>query len=135
MFDNPLASARLAANAALVAVLLAFVVRLLFGAPGDPAPWVWVIGGVALGGALLQFAVSVLWPRSIRPAWDEQVVRVHAGSHAFGYWMALAAFLGLFAAVRAGWIEAEAAFYWLAPVLAAAPSLYMLVASLRGRAA
>lgn len=135
MFDNPLAAARLAANAALVAVMLAFFVRVLILPPGDIAPWVWAIGGVAVAGAVVQVAVSVLVPRAIGPAWDEQVVRTHAGAHAFGYWMTLLAFLALFLAVRFGWIGAEAAFYWLAPVLAAAPALYMLVASLMGRAA
>lgn len=135
MFDNPLATARLAANAALVAVMLAFLVRVLFFPAGDMVPWVWAIGIVAVGGALAQFAVSVLVPGAIRPAWDEQVVRSHAGSHAFGYWMTLAVFLGLFLATEAGWVAPEAAFFWLAPVLAAAPSVYMLGASLLGRAA
>ncbi len=134
MFDNPLSATRLLANAALVAVMLVFGIRAMFFPGGDLTPWVWIIGGVGIGGALAQFAVSVLAPRAIRPAWDEQVVRSHAGSHAFGYWMTLATFLALFVATQAGWLPAEAAFYWLAPVLAAAPSLYMLGASLAGRA-
>ncbi len=135
MFDDPLAAARLLANAALIMVLLAFCGWALLGAPGDPAPWVWAIGGVAVAGALVQFAVSVLFPRAIRPAWDEQVVRTHVGSHAFGYRMPLVAFLGLFLATQAGWLAADTALYWLAPVLVAAPSVYMLVAAPAGRAA
>ncbi|HCQ64582.1 MAG TPA: hypothetical protein DIU07_05105 [Rhodobacteraceae bacterium] len=135
MFDNPLAAARLLANAALVMVLLAFCGWALLGAPADPAPWVWATGGVAVAGALAQFAVSVLFPRAIRPAWDQQVGRTHAGAHGFGYWMTLVVFLGLLLATQAGWLTADTAFYWLAPVLAAAPSVYMLVASLAGRTA
>lgn len=135
MFDNPLVAARLFANASLVAVMLAFFAARFAGSPGDPVAWVWAAGAVAVAGAVLQFAVSVLAPGAIRPAWDEQVVRVHAGSHAFGYWMTLLAFLALFLATRAGWLPVEVAFYWLAPVIAAAPALYMLVAGLIGRAA
>ncbi len=88
-----------------------------------------------VAGALAQFAVSVLFPGAIRPAWDEQVQRSHARPHAFGCWMTLVVFLGLSLATQAGWLAAETAFYWLAPVLAAAPSVYMFVASLTGRTA
>ena len=79
--------------------------------------------------------MSAVAPGAIRPAQDEQVVRIRAGPPAFGCGMTLIAFLGLFGATQAGWIAAEAAFCWRAPVLAAVASLCMLVASPTGRAA
>ena len=133
MSDNALAAARLLADAAPGLVVLVFSGWALLGASGETSPWVWAIGGVAVSGALAQFAVSVAFPRAIGPAWREQVVRTHAGSHAFGYWMALVALQGWFLATQAGWFAAKTAFYWLAPVLAAAPSVYMLDAALAGR--
>ncbi|MFQ1699235.1 hypothetical protein ACJ5NV_01435 [Loktanella agnita] len=133
MSTNPLALTRFCANAALVAVLLAFLVTIPAGY-GDQSFWAWLIGAIAIGGAIAQFIVSIFAPRSIRPAWDEQVVASHRASLQFGYWMALCAFVVLFLLTQFGSLSAASAFFAMAPILAAAPSVWMIGAALAGRA-
>jgi len=134
MFENPLTAIRLLANVALVGMLVAFTMRVLSGGPGPLATWVWATGGIAIAGAVVQFVASFLYSPAIRPAWDEQVVQTHTGSYAFGYWMLLLAFLALFLATQFAGLSTETAFLLLAPILAATPSIYMIVATIRGRA-
>ncbi len=133
MPTNPLALTRFLANAALVIIMLAFVLAILLNDAISPY-WVWMIGGVAIGGAIAQFIVSILAPKSIRPAWDEQVVASHRASLQFGYWMALGTFLILFLLTQFGTLDASIAFFAMAPILGAAPSVWMMGAALAGRA-
>ena len=96
--------------------------------------WIWVLGGFALLGGIAQFIVSILWPDNIKPTWDEQNVAAHKGAYQFGYWVALLAFWVLALLVQLQVITAAVAFLCLAPILIAAPSLWMVTATLMGRA-
>jgi hypothetical protein len=101
---------------------------------GSSPVWVWLIGLTAIAGAVAQFVISILRPKATAAAWDEQVTASHRASLQFGYWTALTAFVVLFAMTRTDHVSPELAFYLLAPVLGAAPSLWMVGASLAGRA-
>lgn len=130
---NILATTRLGANIALAGFLTVFTAMLIIGGSVD-LRWVWAAGALAIAGSVAQFAVSVLRPRAIATAWDEQSVAAHRGSYQFGYWTALMGFWGLIILVHMGRIEPMQALIILGPVLAAAPSLWMIGASWSGRA-
>ncbi len=133
MAINPLTVTRLAANIGLVGVLLAFGVAAVTGNAGGSF-WTWMIGGVAITGAVAQFLVSMIWPKAIRPAWDEQVVASHKAALQFGYWTALCGFVILFGLTQFAGLDGGVAFLLMAPILAAAPSVWMIGAAMAGRA-
>ncbi len=130
---NVLTKARLAGNLLLALAVLALGAAVLTGREISPT-WIWALGALAIAAGVIQFIVSVAFPRSIRPAWDEQTVASHRASYQFGYWAGLIAFWGLFAGVQGGAVDAETALLWLAPILIAAPSLWMAGATAAGRA-
>jgi len=133
MSRNVLSLTRLVSNAAVVAVLCAFLAALAFGNP-DGRGWAWIIGATALAGAAAQFVVSILRPSDIRPSWDEQVQASHRASLVFGYWITLATFLVFLALVLADVMSVDLAFYALGFPLGFAPAVWMLGAHLAGRA-
>lgn len=130
---NALTWARLAANAVLTLGLFVMLAAILLNGPVSMS-WVWALGGFALVGGLAQFVVSILKPGSIKPTWDEQNVAAHKGAYQFGYWAALLAFWVLVLLLQLQVITAAVAFLSLAPILIAAPSLWMVAATLMGRA-
>ncbi|MEM6940948.1 MAG: hypothetical protein AAF943_14200 [Pseudomonadota bacterium] len=133
MSRNPIARIRLLGNTALVAVVLLALggITLTQSSWGG---WPWLIGAVSLGFAALSVAVHLRYPTKIDAAWDEQNLAAHRESLAFGYWATFAVFLIFLGAVLTGHMQPRAAFFWLAPVLAIAPSLHYLTSDARGKA-
>lgn len=130
---NPLATTRMIANLALVMIMLILFIAALLGHGATPI-WVWLTASVAVAGGVVQFFVSILRPSSIRPAWDEQVVASHRAALQFGYWAALMLYALLFLLTQFGSLSPGTAFLLLAPILGAAPSVWMLGAAMMGRA-
>ncbi len=130
---NPLATTRMIANLALVVTMLSLFTAAFLGQGASPI-WVWLTVSVAIAGGVAQFLVSVLRPSSIRPAWDEQVVASHRASLQFGYWAALLLYFLLFMLTQFGSLSLGTAFLLVAPMLGAAPSMWMLGAAMMGRA-
>ena len=130
---NALSTTRFSANVLLGLAGALLLVAALVGKAPLPG-WVLTIGAIALFGGVAQFIASVLSPKSIRPAWDEQTVASHRGSYQFGYWMALLAFWLFFALTQLGNLDPQTAFLWLGPVLIITPSVWMIIATLTGRA-
>ncbi len=130
---NTLTVARFTTNLLIGGAGVALFVYAILGTPSFPA-WILIIGAIAVLGGVAQFVASILYPKTIRPAWDEQTVASHRGSYQFGYWMALIAFWLLFGLTQWGEVEAQTAFLWLGPILIATPSIWMIVATLSGRA-
>lgn len=130
---NPLATTRMIANLALVVTMLSLFTAAFLGQGASPI-WVWLTVSVAIAGGVAQFLVSVLCPLSIRPAWDEQVVASHRASLQFGYWAALLLYFLLFMLTQFGSLSLGTAFLLVAPMLGAAPSMWMLGAAMMGRA-
>jgi len=124
---NLLTIARLASNIALVLGAVLLFSFVLLGRELE-ARHLLAFGALALAGGVLQFIVSLFRPKSIRPAWDEQTVASHRGSYQFGYWAALVGFWGLFA------FGVPEAFLITGIILICAPSVWMTVATLTGRA-
>ena len=130
---NPLAMTRMIANLALVVTMLSSFIAAFLGHGVSPI-WVWLTASVAIAGGVAQFLVSIIRPSSIRPAWDEQVVASHRASLQFGYWTALLLYFVLFLLTQLGSLGFGTAFLLLAPILSAAPSVWMLGAAMIGRA-
>lgn len=134
MSDNPIARIRFIGNAVLVLVTVAAMLALVLQGGDFWQGWKWVIGGVSLSYALIAFASYFIFPDKADAAWDEQVQASHNASLAFGYWSALVIFLILLALVLTDTLSPAAAFFFMAPVLGAAPALWFTIAALRGRA-
>ena len=124
---NLLTIARLASNIALVLGAILLFSFVLLGRELNAA-YLIAFGALALAGGVLQFIVSLFRPKSIRPAWDEQTVASHRGSYQFGYWATLVGFWCLFA------LGVPEAFLIIGIILICAPSAWMAVATLIGRA-
>ena len=130
---NPIATTRMVTNLILVVTIVSFGGAALLGYGAWPF-WPWLIGGVAIAGSAGQVLASIIWPASVKSTWDEQVVSSHRASLQFGYWAALSLYFILVLLVQFDLIDDKVAFYLMAPVLAAAPSAWMVGASLLGRA-
>ncbi|MEM9630120.1 MAG: hypothetical protein AAGA50_02255 [Pseudomonadota bacterium] len=130
---NALTLTRLSANLLLVFGIAAVIVSILAGYPIE-ARYIIGLGAVAVLGAVTQFAVSIIKPRAIRPSWDEQTVASHRGSYQFGYWAALIGFWALFFLSQSRGVDANEALLWIGAVLICAPSVWMAIATFRGRA-
>ncbi len=130
---NPLATTRMIANLALVVTMFSLFFAAVLGYGASPN-WVWLTAVVAIAGGVAQFLISILRPASIRPAWDEQVVASHRAALQFGYWSVLISYAVLFILTQSGAVSGGTAFLLLAPMLGAAPSLWMLGAAMAGRA-
>lgn len=130
---NLLSTARLLANITLLILVAAILVFAMSGGPMQPNVLL-VLGGVALFGGLVQFLVSALKPETIRPTWDEQNVASHRGAYQFGYWAALIGFWVVFAVNHWLAVDLESAFLWMGVILVSAPSAWMAMATILGRA-
>ncbi len=124
---NLLTLTRLVCNIMLLIAAVGFLGLALAG-QAPQFVYLLILGALAVLGGCAQFAVSVLRPRSIQPAWDEQTVAAHRGSYQFGYWAAL---LGFWTLLITGNSDD---FIWLGVVLVCAPSVWMVVATMMGRA-
>ncbi|WP_319773138.1 hypothetical protein [Breoghania sp.] len=127
---NPLAIARLATNIMVTAFGLALLSVYAFTQDLTAELVVW-LGGVAVLGGVVQFVVSAIYPRSIRPTWDEMAVASHRGAYQFGYWCAVVAFWLFFFLTQYSTMNLEGALLALGVLLICAPSAWMAVAALR----
>lgn len=127
---NPLAIARLATNIMVLAFGLALLSVYAFTQDLTAELVVW-LGGVAVLGGVVQFVVSAIYPRSIRPTWDEMAVASHRGAYQFGYWCAVVAFWLFFFLTQYSTMNLEGALLALGVLLICAPSAWMAVAALR----
>jgi len=134
MTRNPVNRIRMVGNAALVLVVSAAMAAAVFQREEIWPGWPWLIFAVGIGYAALSAVAHLRHPRAAEAAWDEQNAAAYRDSLAFGYWAAMAVFLGLFALVLAGITGPAQAFFWIAPVLAIAPPLHYLWSVFRGRA-
>lgn len=127
---NPLAIARLAANLMVAAFGLALlsVYAITQNITAELVVW---LGGIAVLGGVAQFVVSAIYPRSIRPTWDEMAVASHRGAYQFGYWCAIVAFWIFFFSTQYSTMKLEGALLALGVLLISAPSAWMAVAALR----
>ena len=127
---NPLAITRLAANLMVTAfgVGLLGVYAVTQAVTAELVVW---LGGLAVLGGVAQFLVSVFFPRSIRPTWDEMAVASHRGAYQFGYWCAVLSFWGFFFSAQYSTANLDGAFLTLGVLLICAPSAWMAVAALR----
>jgi hypothetical protein len=134
MSRNPIILVRAIGNVCLVLVfILAFATSIL-QSPGVWQGWQWSLLAVALIYAAASFTVHLMYPDKVAEAWDEQNTASHRMSLVFGYYATLAAYLALLALVWTDRMDADAAFFFLAPVLAMAPPFHYLGSILRGRA-
>ena len=127
---SPLAIARLATNIMVTAFGLALLSVYAFTQDLTAELVVW-LGGVAVLGGVVQFVVSAIYPRSIRPTWDEMAVASHRGAYQFGYWCAVVAFWLFFFLTQYSTMNLEGALLALGVLLICAPSAWMAVAALR----
>lgn len=134
MSENPAALVRLIGSAAVVVLTLAAVGAALFGVGPSGVFWAGLIAGTAVFHSLVAFAVDLARPADMEAAWDEQNSAAYQSSLAFGYYTTLVLFLVFLPLAVTGRMHAEAAYYWLGPVLAAAPPTYYLLSVIRGRA-
>lgn len=130
---NSLTNARLASNVLLVAAAATVLVSSIFAGSIKPN-FLLAMGAVAVLAGLGQFVVSIIRPNAIKPAWDEQTVASHKASYQFGYWSALIGFWMCLAMNHWFGLDLSAAFLWLGVLLISVPSIWMIVATLSGRA-
>lgn len=133
MSNNPITRIRFLGDVAIVAVVL-LALGAMFWSETYWSGWPWLIGAVSLGSGTMSIAAHLLFPKQVAAAWDEQNSTAYRASLAFGYWAAITVFVILLGAVFAQLIEARAAFFWMAPVLAIAPQVHYLTSIARGRA-
>lgn len=134
MTQNPVALVRLLTMASAVVLVIASIFAMFTGVGPSGLAWAWIIGGTMIALSALSFVVHLAFPDQAARAWDEMNLTAHRASLVFGYWATLAAFLLLLGLVLTDRLEAQAAFYWLGPVLGIAPSLHFILSVLRGRA-
>jgi len=124
---NLLTLTRLACNILLISAGALLLVLALSGWVIGPLH-LFYLGALAVAGGFVQFVMSVLRPKTIKPAWDEQTVASHRGAYQFGYWAALICFWVFLAA------DVSGALLWTGIILVCAPSIWMAIATLSGRA-
>nr|WP_320141228.1 hypothetical protein [uncultured Cohaesibacter sp.] len=127
---NPLTITRLVANLTVTASGVGLLGVYAFTQHFTAELVLWLSGLAVLGG-LSQFMISVIYPRSIRPAWDEMAVASHRGAYQFGYWCAVVAFWIFFFLTRYSKLKQEGALLALGVLLISAPAAWMAVAALR----
>lgn len=134
MTRNPVALVRLLTMASAVVLVIASIAAMFAGVGPSGLAWAWIIGGTMIALSVVSFVVNMAFPDHADRAWDEMNLTAHRASLVFGYWATLAAFLLLLGFVLTDRLEAQAAFYWLGPVLGIAPALHFIASVLRGRA-
>ncbi len=134
MSANPVSRARLLGSAAIViATATAFIAAWLSIGPSGLI-WAYIIGGTAIGYAIVSIILHLRYPDAATAAWDEQNTQAHRNSLIFGYWAVLAVFLIFLTLSLTDRMDPAMAFYWLGPVLGVAPSAHYLTSVMRGRA-
>lgn len=134
MSANPVSRIRLIGSAMIVILTLTAVIASLASIGPSGLTWAWLIGGAGIGYAVLSFIVNLRHPAAAEAAWDEQNTAAHRDSLIFGFWAVLAVFIVFLVLVLSGLLDADMAFFWLGPVLGAAPPAHYLASILRGRA-
>lgn len=130
---NLLSTTRMASNITLIIAVAAIAVFAVLGGSVEPYLIV-ILGGIAVIGGIVQFAVSILRPGTIKPTWDEQNVASHRGSYQFGYWSALIGFWVFLALNHWLAVDFGTAFLWMGVILVSIPSIWMALATILGRA-
>ena len=115
-------------------VVLAVLSLLLFAPALIPEGTGLFVTAISLLGAAILGVLALLRPKDTEIANDELARMSEKTSYAFGYYVSLVVFLIFLVCTFTGQLDAKAAFYFMAFPLAAAPSIYMVVAYLRGRA-
>ena len=134
MSSNPVARLRLIGSATMVLLVLAAVGASIASIGPSGLTWAWVIGGTAIAYAVLSAIMHRRHPEAGEAAWDEQNTTAHRDALIFGFWATLVTFLIFLALVLTDRLDPAMAFFWLGPVLGAAPSAHYLASILRGRA-
>ncbi|WP_342078118.1 hypothetical protein [Yoonia sp. SS1-5] len=131
---NIVATTRFVANLLLVLVILLLWVNI--GMDRQISGLAWAIGIfiLAAGCGLIEVAIAFLKPKQAVAAWDEQARASVRLSYAWGYWIAMAAFLILLAASLTDHIDPAFAFYIMGTPLAVGPPIIMIWAYVTGRA-
>lgn len=131
---NPVSRARLIGSAAIVIATTAALVAANLSIGPSGLTWAFIIGGIAIGYAILSFVLHLRHPDAAEAAWDEQNTAAHRDSLIFGYWAVLAVFLVFLALSLTDRMDPAMAFFWLGPVLGVVPSAHYLTSIMRGRA-
>lgn len=134
MSANPVSRTRLIGSAALVIATVAAIGASILSIGPSGIIWAYIIGAIAIGYAIVSFILHLRHPKAADAAWDEQNTEAHRSSIVFGYWAVLAVFLIFLALSLNARMDPAMAFYWLGPVLGAAPPAHYLFSIMRGRA-
>ena len=134
MSANPVSRARLLGSAAIVITTITALLAAWFAIGPSGLTWAFIIGGIAIGYAILSFILHLRFPDAADAAWDEQNSQAHRDSLIFGFWAVLAVFLIFLTLSLTDRMDPAMAFYWLGPVLGAVPPAHYLTSILRGRA-
>ena len=134
MSANPVSRARLIGSAAIVITTCAAIGAAFLSIGPSGLTWAYIIGGVAIGYAILSFILHLRYPDAADAAWDEQNTQAHRDSLIFGFWAVLAVFLIFLWLSLTERMDPAMAFYWLGPVLGVVPSAHYLSSVIRGRA-
>ncbi len=134
MSANPISRVRLLGSAAIVITTAAALIAAFLSIGPSGITWAFIIGGIAIGYAILSFVLHLRYPDAADAAWDEQNNQAHRDSLIFGFWAVLAVFLVFLVLSLTDRMSPAMAFYWLGPVLGAVPPALYLVSIMRGRA-
>ncbi len=134
MSANPVSRARLIGSAAVVIVTCCAFIAAFFSVGPSGLTWAYIIGGIAIGYAVLSVILHLRYPEAADAAWDEQNSQAHRDSLIFGFWATLAVFLVFLSLSLTERMDPAHAFYWLGPILGVAPSAHYLTSVARGRA-
>lgn len=99
-----------------------------------PENTIWFMVSIALLGAVVLWTLAFLRPKETTAANDELARKSEKTGAALGYWVTLIVFLIFLSCTFVEKIDPKTAFYFMGFPLGVVPSIYMLVAFLRGRA-
>ena len=131
---NIIATTRFALHITCSVVTLLVLSLLLFAPMLIPKGTGVFVIAISLLGSVMLGVFALLRSKGTVIANDELARASEKSGYAFGYYVSSAIFLIFLACSLAGQLDPKTAFYFMAFPLAAAPSLYMVVAFLRGRA-
>lgn len=116
-----------------IAVLIILVIALL--SPSlIPKNTMWFMVSIALLGAVVLWTIAFLRPKETATANDELARNSEKSGAALGYWVSLVVFLIFLICTFIDKMDPRTAFYFMGFPLGVVPSIYMVVAFLRGRA-
>ena len=134
MAMNIFATARFTLHLVISISVLAILALAVFVPKLIPENTVWLMGAVALLGALILWTIAFIKPKDTAVANDELARKSEKTASALGYWVTLVVFLIFLGCTFIGKIEPKTAFYFMGFPLGVVPSIYMVIAFLRGRA-